>query len=440
MKSRPVVLILLLLAPLAAAAEDKQEPLDRWRDVLRYGIDSEILATVDALRNAGERSLDGELLQLFQETYNTDVRLAILQYYREIRYSPAGAPVLALLASGDLEDGELMIGLVRYFIDVPDPESVPVLVSLLDHRDQGVALAAITALGRSESGQAAAEIAARLSDVEYPADLRPDLILALGNLKYAPAYEQLVAIVRDRGRERIERLYACDSLGKLGDDRAVAELKKLFAEDDSLVKMYAASALANFSMDEVQDLLIQGLRDANPRVRATSAKALADPKADQAVGILIYKAEKDPERAVRAEAIRALGAIGGEQALVFLEELYLSGLKGAAEREIALIAMTDHHLTRALQAAETLIRRDAGARDQTALEMTAKRLAELESPRLSSLYKELLGSTNPALRIYALRGIGRNGFREYRSAVEELSEKDPHPAVRQIAASVLGSL
>jgi HEAT repeat protein len=443
MKVRFVSIVLLLMMSLSAGAENQKELVDQWREVLLYGIDSEIMATLGALRTAGERSLDDELLQLFRESINTEIRLAILQYYRETGYSAAAEPVLAMLAmlsAGDMEDSELMIGLVRYFIDVRSDESVSVLINLLGHRDQGVALAAITALGRSENSEAGAAIEAKLTDREYPAELRPDLILALGSLGYAPAYDQLVAIIRDRGGERIERLYACDALGKIGDSRAVDELKKLFGEADSLVKMYAASALANFSMEEVQDLLIQGLRDSNPRVRITSAKALADPGAKKAVDILIYKVENDPEKAVRGEAIRSLGAIGGSRAIDYLKELYLSETNTLSDREIALIALTDNHLSFSLKAVETLINRDYEAKNQAALELTAKKLAEIKSPQLKSLYERFLESVNPSLRIYALRGIGKNGFREFRADIEELSENDPHPAVRQIAAAVLNTL
>jgi HEAT repeat protein len=440
MKVRFLAMLLLLLTPLAGRGANGEEPVDRWRDVLLYGIDSEIIATVGALREAGERSLDGELLQVLRESVNTDVRLAVLQYYREIGFREAAGPVLALLSAGDLEDGELLIGLVRYFIDVPHEDSVPVLIGLLDHTDQGVALAAITALGKSGSEQAGATMAERLADPEYPTDLKPDLILALGSLEYAPAYDQLVAIIRDRGRERVERLYASDALGKIGDRRAIDELKKLFSEQDSLVKMYAASALANFGMEEVQDLLIQGLRDSNPRVRVTSARALADPGAKRAVNILIYKADNDPEKSVRTQALHSLGVIGGSQALDYLKELYLSENESLSERELALTALTDNHLSVALKIAAELISRDSGAKNQAALEFTAKKLAQLESPELKSLYEKFLNSVNPALRIYALRGIGKNRFREFRADVEELSENDPHPAVRQIAATVLAAL
>ena len=66
--------------------------------------------------------------------------------------------------------------------------------------------------------------------------------------------------------EKTWRLYSAESLGKIADSRAMPLLKKVFEENDPLVKAYSAKALAAFNMKDVVDILIQGLNI----VRATT--------------------------------------------------------------------------------------------------------------------------------------------------------------------------
>jgi HEAT repeat protein len=310
----------------------------------------------------------------------------------------------------------------------------------VDHRDAGIAEAAVTGLGAVGGEDAGRRLVERLEDPDYPAEQKPEIILALGKMKYAGAVDALIAIVGNRDEERIWRMYAAASLGEIGETRAIPHLRALFGESDSLIKAYAASALASFQMDEVEGLLRQGLRDSNVRVRIASAKALANPQARDSVDILVYKAKNDPERQVRLQAIEALGAIGSVPAIAYLRELYRDPIALPVYREAAFSALCEHGLQDNLDVFREVIEQEWASKDQKVVEFTARKLSTTEAPGLKWFYDRFLDSPNVFVRIYALRGIGRNGLRTLREKVEKVSTDDPYPAARQVALSVLEAL
>ena len=235
-------------------------------------------------------------------------------------------------------------------------------------------------------------------------------------------------------------MYAAASLGEIGETRAIPHLRALFSESDSLIKAYAASALANFDMGEVEGLLQQGLRDSNVRVRVAAAKGLADEQARNSVDILIYKAKQDPEREVRLQAIAALGVIATPQAFGYLQDLYRDKIALPVYREAAFTALCENALKDNLDVFREVVEQEWGSKDQKVVEFTAKKLSTTEAPGLKWFYERFLDSPNVYVRIYALRGIGRNGLRTLREKVEKVSTEDPYPAARQTALSVLEGL
>ena len=130
----------------------------------------------------------------------------------------------------------------------------------VNDRNSQIAETAITALGAVGGEGAGSLLVERLEDVDYPAEQKPEIILALGKMKYTGAVDALIAILDNKDEERIWRIYAAASLGEIGDQRAIPRLRALFAESDSLIKAYAAAALSKFDMSEVENLLQQGLR------------------------------------------------------------------------------------------------------------------------------------------------------------------------------------
>ena len=373
------------------------------------------------------------------------MRTAILELLSREGIGAAEQEALVLIRHEELEDSQLSSAVVRYLAAIRSSELEPELRRLIaDGQRSGADLrlveSALTALAEVGSTAGGELLLEKLADPEYPESLKPRIILALGKLAHSPAVEALIEVVEDRGAERTWRMYAAVALGEIGDRRAVAPLKELFREQDSLIKVYAASGLASFGMPEVETLLHQGLRDSNERVRAAAAQGLANPDASASVEILIYKAKNDPARQVRIEAIRALGRIGTPPALAFLRELYGEGLAALQYREEALVALCESDLQGNLSAIAQVVDAEWAARDQKIVGLTARILSTRQSPELADLYERFLGHPDVGVRIYALRGIAANRIRSLRKRVEALSSEDPHPAAQRAATAALDRL
>ncbi|UCF99293.1 MAG: HEAT repeat domain-containing protein [Spirochaetaceae bacterium] len=436
-----VVIGFLTGLPVSAGWCQEDKPIvEQWRDVLRFGIDTEVLKVIKSIAEAEEQALNQELTVLFAESLNFEVRKAVLDYFSEQKIRDAEAASFAVLNEELLDDSRLIMACIRYLTALGSPGLETRLLEYVDHRDALIAESAITGLGEIGGVSSGASLVERLQDPEYPAEQKPEIILALGKMKYSGALDTLIAIVDNRDEDRIWRMYAAASLGEIGEQRAIPHLRALFTESDSLLKAYAASALGQFDMAEVENLLQQGLRDSNVRVRVAAAKGLANEQARGSVDILIYKAKYDPERQVRLQAIESLGAIGTAQAFDYLRELYADKIALLLYREAAFTALCENALGENLDTFRGVIEQEWGSKDQKVVEFTAKKLSVTEAPGLKWFYERFLDSPSVYVRIYGLRGIERNRLRILREKVEKVSESDPYPAARQVALSVLSRL
>ena len=440
MRQAAIILLLSLaiLPPLAAQAP--ASPVEAWTDTLRYGIESEVLEVIRKIKDAGDNSFNPELLGLLRATTSPAVITAVLDFFAQGKAGDAEAVVLESLrvaAEAEELDPRRDIPRINYLAAIRSRQAESVLLDLLAAADAGIAGAAIQALG-TVGGQAGGEgLLARLRDPEYPASLKPQLIVALGSLKHLPAVEDLLAIAANRDEERVRRLYAAAALGQIGDPRAVPVLRGLFAEEDSLLKTYAAGALAGFDLKEVEPLLQEGLRDANARVRLAAAKALANPGASKSVDILIYKAKNDPDRNVRLQAIQSLAVIGGTRSTALLGELFRDRRQANAYREAALVALCEHDLDAAVPAIRAVVDEEWALKTSSVLEFTARALASVSSPALEGVWRRFLEHASVNIRLYGLRAARQNKLTGLREKIRTLAETDPHPAVRREAQRAL---
>jgi len=437
------VLAFMTAAPRVMAADDSAA-VETTRQTLLYGIDSQVLDAVQRLSSNRDGRFTKELVTVLQEARSAEVRKAILGLFEDQGLKDGVEAARGIISSPDGQGADLLMASIRYLSTVGATGLAQLLAPLIDSPDAGVASAAIRAAGKGGDSTTAALLEKKLSSPDFPDARKPDVILALGDLKDANAVDALIAIAKNTDEDKFQRLYAADSLGKIGDAKAVPVLKGMFAEKDALVRAYAASALARFSLDEAFPMLLQGLKDDDPKVREQCAKAmtgkLSAGQEGAALPALAYKAQYDPAPTVRAAAIQALGSLGGGGAADALVKLYQTAGSSMDAREAALKALASHSVSRALDASQQVIASEWKSVDQRALEMTARVFSTIHGSELKEAYAKFLGSTDAVVRAYAVRGIGANGFSDLKDRIKDLPKTDPSPLVRAEAERALSKL
>ena len=451
MKPRPILLAPAFVSVLflctswpgafAASADDQSKALEQTRATLLYGIDSQVLEVVQRIASTRDDRFTKELASVLTDTRSTEVKKAILQLFGDQGVKDGEGAARQVLGDTEHPTGDVVVAAIRY-LSVIHAAGLPLLViPLMDSKDNAVAIEAIQSCGKSGEAACAAALEVKLKSPDFPDALRPDVILALGDLKDQKAVDDLIAIAKNPDQDKVQRVYAADALGKIGDARAVPVLKAMFSEGDALVRAYAASALAHFGLGDVFPMLIQGLKDDDWKVREQCAKALTGTlsagQADSALPILDYKARYDPVSQVRVAAIMAIGGMSGSQGEDTLAMLYQGAGFPPETRENALKALVARSVPKAAEAAKAVIAAQGKGVDQRPIEATARVLAEAQGADLKEVFTTMLTSPDQVVRAYAVRGIGANSFSDLKDRLKDMSTKDPSPLVQREAARAL---
>ena len=430
-----VMLMALSLHPVHA---DDAAARDRTRQTLLFGIDKQVLDAIETIRKQQDSSFTPELAQILADKRSSDVQKAVLDLWRDTKVKDGVESAKAFLGAWQDTPSAVVVSAVQYLAAIGAGGFPALLAPLVDSTDNAIALSAIAALGTGGGTDSAALLVKMLKSPDYSDARKTDIILALGTLKDASAVDELLSIAKSQDSEKIRRMYAADSLGKIGDAKALPVLRDMFLEKDALIRLYAASAIAHFSLEEAFPSLIQGLRDENVKVREQSAGSLARQlnasQASTAVPILSYKAEYDPESSVRVASIKALGAVGGDASMTLLLKIYGGADHPLESRDAALATLTAQALAQSLDAIRAVINAEWSSYDTRILESTARVLSTIKNASLREFYVKFLDSSNPSVRSYGLRGIAFNSMSDLKDRVKKMADQDPNPGTRTEAS------
>ncbi|MBI9099286.1 MAG: HEAT repeat domain-containing protein [Spirochaetaceae bacterium] len=415
---------------------------DRIR-TLRYGIDDEVVEIITSIRNEKNDSYNDELLNILIRTGNTKIILPILSFFEEQESDIAASYTLSVLkdAAEDYEVNEnVLTASISYSGTIKNTDAVEYLYKLSTFNKPSIAAAAIRMLGKTGDTSFAEKFLERLQDDDYEddeADLRESAILLMGELQYKPAVPTLIDLVQDDSYSAMSRRFACDSLGKIGDEEAIPVLKELLNDPDSILRSYVLTSLAYFDNDEIEEILIQSLRDSFWRIRVAACKALSERGSESAVEILIYKAEKDPEPNVKKAAMAALSVIGGNQAWDFLSGYFGDNKNSDVFRSAALKALLEENASKATDSIKTVFEEEWEKENSWLFNFTCKELSTTESDSLEWFYSRMLDHKNYIIRIYAVRGIRLNNVISLYGRVKEISDnEDENRQLRKEASSL----
>lgn len=418
----------------------KEKPLiEKRKDTLKYGINSEIIELIDALKEEENKKLTKEVLTLFENTYSHEVIQSVIQYFDVIDFNEGYERAFSLLQNENKLPNQITAQLINYVSESMEKEYFDFIITFLEHDSQEVISAALKAIGNSSNKDYVSILLQKLEDDDFPSSMKPNILLALGELRSVEAVPKLIDIVQDEREEIIWRQYACYALGKINDPQTINILKEAARSDNALLRAYAYSALGSFNDEEAYSILMEGLKDSYWKSRVRAAEGLAEQKVEAAVPILVYKAENDPELQVRESAVNALAEIGGNEAFDTVAELFTSEQTPFTLRYTALKKLIEKNAADFVQLIQQEIDEHWSDPHFKFISQICSILADSKAPELKPLFSKLLHHPHFLIQICALRGIQRNGFSELRDEVENLTEESIPKQVQETARSVLNS-
>lgn len=417
--------------------------VEERKATIKYGINEEIITVLSNLKEERDTKLTEEVLALFENTYDQNLIKAIMAYFQEIDFRGGEEYAFQLLQDYHNQTDDVIAQLINYLIDSKkkDQKWFPVFKELITSHDNSIVVSnAIKGLSASGDRQYVDFFLELLEDDTFSSEFKPNLILGLGELGSKSATPVLIDIVTDETESIIWRQYACDSLGKIKDPEALEPLQRTLSSENAMLRAYAVHAISNFNDQEIAPMLHAALKDSYYKVRIRAAEGLAKNKIDQSIDILIYKANKDPEIAVREAAIKALAQIGGDEAYNTVAKLFTSSSTPYVLRITAFTSLLEANLEDSLENIETVILQEWNKEHSKLLEHIAKQLSHETSPGLEPVYKKLLDHSWYIIKIHAFRGISNNNFIDLKEDIERYTREGVNPILRKNALSVLEDL
>lgn len=426
-------------------ADNEQSQYENWREILRYGIESQILDVIAILNRERIDDLSIEIKPLFFGNFSDDLLTAVLRYLSTIEDYSLVPEVTTILSEDPDEQKDTLLLQALFYLRTAPPRSLSVdtidaVRALTADTRVTVARAAIDTLAVHGDPSDATLIQQLLDDPDTPDDVRGGTILAIGKLEIVDSLENLHRILENQQERSYLRQYAANSIGKLAKERSLPILIRFSLDDDSRLRAAVIEALARYQQQEASEILRDALRDSNTQVRIAATRAFRErPLDNEAFATLQYKATNDPSREVRLVALSILATHPGSEGTGYiLEQISNTKIIFAVRAEMVGL-LVEHDYPNSSAALMKLIRDELeDERKNLFLELIARRLATVDVPtNATELYVLLLESTDSDTVAYALQGINFNDARQLREQLQETAEKHEKIAIRKQAKLIL---
>ena len=324
------------------------------------------------------------------------------------------------------------VAVINALADRRDPSNLQALLKEAQSDNDDVRSAAVVALAKLGEKSAAGAIAAAMTTGSAAARrTATDSFLLLADALAAQG-DKATALGMYRKMLSGEGHLKCAGLIGIGRAGGAAELPALFealADRDIKVRGAGIEALTLMPGKPVADAIAAKARTAGPETKPSLLLALAR-RGDKGAGAIFLAAAEEADEAVKVEAVRGLGVVGGTTAVpVLLKVAATTGTPQQAARE-SLQRIEAAGVDRALLAA--MNEKDPAIRTEV-IRALAARLVTTATPALLKAAQD----TDGGVRNEALKALGAVAGTDSLPAVAALLLKAPDDGSRNEAASTL---
>ncbi len=433
MRFHPALLLLAVLsaAPAAAQLTSREERTS----VLQYGIETEVLELVRALRQ--ERNLEYKdlLFDVYDNARNEDLKESLLLFFLELKDNGLEDRAIAEIASGEKKGNSLLLNSVSYLVEIKSQKVKNTLVELIAGKNKILALSAIRSLGKLEADDKADDLLKLYNDAETDPNFKADLIWSLGEMKARSAVSLLLKEYDENEAQPLLRRSILEALGKIGDGSAWDRVEAALADLNTDLRAAAVASIASYpGRGDQVGLLTSALRDAQPAVRLAGAQAAKAQPRNELKEVLSYRVKKDPDAKVRVAALQALAAYSDGPSTVLA--IVADRKSDAAVWREGLNLALDKKYPGTFDTLKAVLVEDAKDKAGVLAAVIGQAvLAQRETYR--ALYGLILASDKAHARATALRAVSVGKFTEYEGVLKSLAAKDPDAGVKSQAAAIL---
>lgn len=432
--------------PMSKAEKDdlKEETLslrEEREEQILYGVDSEIIELVSKLQEEKNKDHLSSLEKAAENSKNSLLKDAVLKYFIDMGYFGCIDFVLSLFENRDMEKGSLVKTAVRFIAESGDKDKFSAVAdALADGTADDFKIDIIRGIAILKDPSYARLLMDIYNNEDETLPVKQEIILAFGKIGAKEAEQILIDVMDDGDSDKLSRQYACSALGSIKSEKACRDIIRFYDDPDPQMRNCAVNAAAQYRNEETDRLLSEALKDENWRVRISAAKAIGENRDKKAVPIMIYKAKNDPVKNVRVEAARALGNIGTPECFSVLEQLAENMRTAQDVRVESVKILAEKHRGESLAVLNRIMDKEWTVPNSKVMDCLCKTLAAAEDSSLAPEFEKMLSHPDISVKIYGIKGIGKNKIRSLKEKIGPLADKKQPLSIRKNALNALEQL
>lgn len=407
----------------AATEEDAESELQKRKDTLTFGLESEITSLLDTLIKEEDTTLSDDIYKVFQTSRNANVKDKVITYYTTNKDDRLTDFAVQVLSDPYDEEKSTINLLIKYSGALKINAAAPYLTDMLENEQEDYFDAALSALGECGGPEEAVFLADFLDNDILSTARKQNLMKALGAIHAVETWDKLVEIIEDADQNTYVRMYAAEAIGVMEKPESISVLMRLFQNTDSNLRMYAVKGLSYFNTSEVEQFMIEALRDNYYKVRQEAAKAAGKWLFKECMPSLIYRAKNDSESTVKYECYTSLGMIGETAAYEFLVEVLQDEKKGDAARSKAAEVLLKYGTTEEIQAVLAIAQKCLEDDKKKTLRYNiGKELAKYEDDAFYTVCKGYLESKDASTQGIGIDIFNKNMFHDLLPQIQQIAD------------------
>lgn len=418
---------------------------DKRKDVLKYGLENEIVELINNLEQRDDHSLNGEIEDLFSSTRSSAVRESILSFYGSQQNSAFAEYCIEVLEDPYIHRNSTVSAVFQYVQKVPIREAAPLVKSLLSNESEEFRDQAIRTLGKIGTEEDSIYLFEYLQS-NIPGDERQRLIIrqnvmtALGELKSEAAWEDFLLVAQDEEENTMIRATAARAIGMIGKEGGVAVLADLFETEDPILRGAVVNALSGYSDHQAVSVVLEGLKDTHYRVRLEALDAVKKQGAKKAAPFVQYRAENDPVEAVKMKSLDVLASLDDNDSTGWMLEQIRDSKTPDKVRVRMITVLMEHKknvvIEDAIQVAFASLKDDKKKWMRYEL---GKLFAKYDDGALSAVAESYITHADTLTKGIGIELYNKNRFSNLKSYVEAIAENDKMGGLQSQAKRALSS-